>query len=488
MAKFVSYDGMDKNGVRAEVTVQTGTGRVKEIIGRGKPNDDGSYRNVEVVFDPDNPLLKRKVYGLLDTNAAELWAYVQQAQADGRTVSYRIESQRRNGVPREIPVAELTATEQVRRLIASVDGHFSHEAKTNPAEDPDGENPSALGAPLPVAGAAGQAPASPQSALAALAAARRAEMPAATVDVLAGLALAAGATVADVRSAGLDASAADAPVPASRPGHAVATEERPWVQWNSDGRINFGSYAVARAAEAEQFALDHLISVYTPPKSKTPIDVTDEIIAQAASVAVQVLEIADRVQVAASGRADRQKASHARALALVTDAIAKRYPVPVGGTEPEQAAWAESVATEASERMRGLASIAQGRSPGEPAAEAAVFEERTVDGAGLDAAISSLGGTVLADTRASFRPEPHPMDGEPGFQEPDPELVGRLRAMCERARVAHDTRAISDWIERVVGVRSARKVHAPVLEAFCDHYEQAGVEQIRAEVASEAAA
>jgi hypothetical protein len=492
MAKFTSYDGVDKNGTRAEVTVQTGTGRIKEIVGRGKENEDGTYRNVEVVFDPDNPLLKRKVYGLLDTNATELWAYVQAAHAEDRTVSYRIESQRRNGVDRSLAMGDLNSTEQVRRILAGVDGHFSHEAKSNPAEDPDNENPSALGQPVhhaPAAAPAAGPSATPDRVLAALAQARHAGMPDVTIDTIAGQALAAGATIAQVQTAGFDTTADTS---AARDGHtAFASEEKPWMVWNSDGRVNYGSYAVARAAEAEQFALDHLIEVYTPAKSKTTIDVTETIVAQAAAIALQLLDLADKVQVAAygGGRPDRMKNSHARALGMVTDTVGKRHPVPVGGTEDAQAAWADLVVAEASERLYGLGEIAHGRTPKPlserddlrvtqgpaPVTVAAVTADPVTP---VAAALDMLGGQDITP----FHTGTYPADTEPGFIAPDAAVIARLRDLCEKAQVAQDTRAISDWIEHVVGVRSARKVHAPVLEAFCTHYEQAGPVQVRVEV------
>jgi hypothetical protein len=47
--------------------------------------------------------------------------------------------------------------------------------------------------------------------------------------------------------------------------------------------------------------------------------------------------------------------------------------------------------------------------------------------------------------------------------------------------------AISDWLERVLGVRATRKVHGPVLEAFVTHYEKAGTDVVRAEVLGQAA-
>lgn len=483
MPKFLSQDGLDKNGIRAEVMVQTGTGRIIEVVGRGKQNEDGSFRNVEVVFDPDNPLLKRKVYGLLDTTAGELWSYIQQAQEDGRTVSYRIESQRRNGVDRGTPLALLNPTEQIRRILASIDGIFSHEAKTNPVEDPSNENPSALTQNLAPATASGTG-VSVETATTALRDAVAAGMPQGVVDALAATALALGAPASVVLEH------LGAPVSVSSDASARAD--------------SLESVEVERAAQAEQFALDHLIAIYTPAKSKEPVSVSDEMLAQAASVALALLEVADLVQAkyADVPSARRASRSYAHALNLVIDAVDKRYPVPVGGNEQSQSEWREAVMDEVLERLYGLTQIALGKAPlseeqrhaSVQSAPVAVAEDAVPPASTAPAASAepapSAEETILeeisllkssTDVRL-FEPPDMPAEGTPGFVMPDAAVVGRLRELCETANVTHDTKAISDWIERRLGVRSARKVHAPVLAAFCDHYEAAGPDQVRLEV------
>lgn len=431
MAKFSSLDGTDKNGIRAEVVVQTGTGTISEIVGRGKQNEDGTYRNVEVVFNPDNPLLKRKVYGLLDTTSKDLWEYVQTAHKDQRTIAYRIESQRRAGVDRTLQMSELNATEQIRRILAAIDGVFSHEAKTNPAEDPSNENPSAL------------------------------DQPAAT-------------TTTAVSGAGIDP--------------ALLAEIKATLANVGTG---FASPAFTAAATAEQFSLDHLIDLYTPAKSKSTIQVTDEIIAQAASVAHTLLGLADQVQVDAGVSPnigpDRNHPSYTPALNLVLDAVAKRHPVPIGGDPQTQEEWSGSVVAEASERLYGLNEIAAGRLPkpeaeraGTPATTAAAPTEPTA----APVTVQDVANTFHATEVASFNAGTIPHEGEPGFVAPTDDIIGRLRDLCVTAHAADDTRAISDWIERTFGVRSARKVHGPALVAFCDHYEQAGPQQVRDEILS----
>lgn len=509
MAKFLSHDGVDAQGVRAEVMVQTGTGRIKDLVGRGRQNEDGSYRNMEVVFEPDNHKLTRKVYALLDTTARELWEYVQAAHADQRDISYRIESQRKRGIDRTKKFEDLVHTEEVVRVLAAIDKVFSHEAKTDPAEDPTGENPSALDqaaagrAPRLVASAAPAAGGDPAVILSGLAAARRAGLPVTTVDTLVAMALAAGASVEDALSAGLDNEEAK-PAPAvAAGGRAVASEEKPWSAYNSDGRINVGSYMVAHAATAERFALDHLIKLYSEGK-KTPVDVTDTMISQAASIAMILLEVADEVLVKAiGGRPDRQKNSYNRCLSLVLDGVEKRYPVPVGGNDEAKATWRAQVVGEAAERLYGITEVAQGRLPlpeAERAAAPAPVVEAPAAAAPAEApaekpararkgeavAADVLGATVVGETVAApgFVAGPFPGVDEEGFLAPDDALIGRLRDLCAAADVTAHPGAISDWLERSLGVRATRKVHAPVLAAFVDFYEAAGPDQVRAEVGS----
>lgn len=526
MAKFLSFDGIDNQGVRAEVMVQTGTGRIKELIPKGKPSENGTYRNFEVVFDPDNPHLKRKVYALLDTTAKELWEYVQAAQADQRDISYRIESQRKRNVDRTKKFDDLIHTEEVVRVLASLDNVFSHEAKTNPKEDPSGENPSALDQDLPATGPitiVGAAPAAPAAAadpatvLAGLAAARKAELPATTVDTLVALALAAGADLDDVLAAGLD-NESPRPAPTAVSGRVAASEEKPWMPYNSDGRINAGSYMVAHAASAERFALDHLVTVYSEGK-KTAVDVSEAMIAQAASVALVLLEITDTVQAQITGRADRQKNSYNRVMSLVLDAVDKRHRFPVGANSEAQATWRDAVIAEAGERLYGVLEVAQGRLPlpadqrtatpvveapapakvAEPVqapAEAAQAPAKAAPAAkpapaasGADLLVAELGASPIKKAapaaegvEGGFVAPEYPAAGTDGFVEPTEEQVARVRALCVNADAGLDAKAISDWLERDLGVRATRKVHAPALEAFLSFYEAAGPAAVRSQI------
>lgn len=504
MAKFLSYDGIDKNGVRAEVMVQTGTGRIKNISGRGKENPDGSYRNVEVEFDPDNPKLQHKVYALLDTTAKELWDYVQEAHLAKKDISYRIESQRRRNVDRALKFEDLKHSEQVVRVLASVDTVFSHEALTSPAEDPDSGAPSALN------NAASTTPVSAVGsgdAMQALSAARSQGLPDSIVDSLAALALAQGYPASEVLAAGF-ASDNDRAV-RSFVGNSRAVEEKPWNFTNTDGRINAGSYAVAHAATAERFALDHLVMLYSAGK-KTNVSVNDDMIAQAASLAIEILEAADSVQGYVVGRIDRQKNSYNRALSLILDSIEKRNPVPIGGEEEDVDKWRDSVVTEASERFVGILMVADGKkptvddlqawtagqtspaetvlpvTPSAPKDQAPEPAIAKVEASSEEVLQTSLGAqeiTSVESTETKFTaPTGLPVEGEDGFVPPSAEDIEVLRDLCVEAGIVDNPKAISDWLERTIGVRSARKAHADVVGAFLDFYTAAGSDRVRYEV------
>lgn len=436
MAKFISHDGTDKNGIRAEVTVMTGTGTISEIIGRGKENEDGSYRNVEVVFDPDNPLLKRKVYGLLDTTSTELWEYVKQAHESGKNVSYRIESQRRNGVDRATPISDLTPTEDVRRILAAIDTHFSHEAKTNPAEDPDNENPSALTQNLTPTGP----------------------------------------------NAPMDTTAITAAITAAIAGAVPANPAPSHPLYDTTGRLNYGSDAVARAAAAEQFAVNHLIAVYTPAKSKATPPVTDEVLAQAAALAGHLLRIAEEahnITTGATGATLTPADSRALAVNLTIDAVDKRHPAPLGTDVTAQQEWAAIVTAEVAERMHAIGLLAQGVNPASD----------TTPTSATAAPEPAPGTTAAPAARVADTATPQAFPGvtnihedDPSFTAPDDALVARVRDLCATAAVLDYPREISDWMESVLGSRTARKIHAPVLAEFCDYYENAGPDTVRTEV------
>jgi hypothetical protein len=547
MGKFLSKDGADKDGFRAEVSVQTGDGVIIAVTPKGKQNEDGSYRNMEVEFKPNNPLLKRKMYANMDTSSKELYDYVQKCFAEKKDVTYRIESQRKRNVDRHIAFEDLIHTEQAIRILAKVDNVISTEAVTNPAEDPETESPTRRSALDPenaafseingggvAANKENNIVADPEVILSALSVARKAGLSTTVVDTIIGQALASGVDFEKVMSAGYEGEETSR-VHEGISGRTVASEEKPWMALNSDGRINAGSYMVSQAATAEQFALDHLLELYSDGK-KTSVDVSDKMISQAASLGLQLLEIADAVQVKATGgRIDRQKYYYTRAITLVVDSVGKRYFAPVGQNEQAVNEWKNKVIAEAAERLYGVMEIAHNRLP-KPEAERnngssegsssapvvapvasplvapkpaptpkvnAVKESAPVraESSGASLAASMLGGTVVSSKASDLMPTenspiistvkpsftvpekaPHPDDLD--FTAPSPELIARVRELCSKAGVMSEPKKISDWLERVLGNRSSKHIHSTVLEAFLNHYEALTPEQVKTEVLS----
>lgn len=495
MAKFLSHDGKDNNGIRAEVNVMTGTGRIKQIT---KKEDS---RNAEIEFDPDNPNLKRKVAGFLDTTSIELWEYVQAAHKDQRTIEYRIESQRRRKVDRATPFADLTPTDDITRILAAVDGIRSSEAVTNPAEDPtDGRVPAReedRAINNPVSGAS----VNPAQVLAALARARKEGLSEIVIDTLIAQALAIGADFDEVVSAGFSNEEESDEAPTVR-GRVAAQEEKPWTVFNSDGRLNLGSYMVTHATTAEQFALDHLLGLYSQGK-KSNVDVSDQMIAQAASLAFELLNITDEVQTSGTkAKANRQKNSYGRALSLVLDAVGKRYSAPLGEKDKDELTkWHNQVVGEASERLYGVSEVAQGRipmsmeerasnqplTPKNTASEvepAVIVEpEAITPSSRVASAAEALGAKVVPAKVAVETPETIVKESE--LTPASPEQIARLKAICERAGVMAHSSKISDWLEKTLGVRIARQADAFVLEEWLAKYEVLAAEVIFKEVVPE---
>jgi len=493
MALFTSLDGVDERGLRAEVNVQVGTGRVKELNGRGKQRDDGSYRNVEVVFDPDNPLLKRKVYGMLDSTAIELWEFAQTALADQRTVTFRIESQRKRGIDRTVKFEDLKHAEEVVRILAALDNVFSHEALTNPMEDPSRDNPSAL----------------QQSRNGHVFPNNESTVP----------------TNVELTTVDVDKIAQTILAKLGQETVMVGTQN------NSDS-ADYGSPEVENASIAEQFTFNQVIAFYSAPTPGTGnkslrVEVTDSMLAQTANLTLTLLTLADNVQKTACGleTADRRTASYIRALELVINGIEHRYPMPIGEKETVVTVWENTVVDEASERLYGVRCIAYGllpapktsRVPDTTGADATLPLEETVEeqvvaeqvvaeqvfaeqvAEMFDKEIVRMGNSSennfdTPSSSSSSQPvdTPNPTvftatvllvsPDSDEFVAPTDALIGRVRDMCVNAGVAGDPHAVSDWLETRVGDRVSRRVHTPLLAEFVAFYEQAGPETIRNEV------
>jgi hypothetical protein len=376
MAKpFVSYDGADERGVRAQVWVQVGTGTVTKI----EHQDDETKQNVMVVLKSDHSAVKRPIKGWMSKKDPAYEAVVTAART-GQEVEYRVESQRKAGVDRTVPITDLradteTAGANTISILAGIDGVLTQEAVTTPTEDPaaGGRIPAPRDAAGPVTGAGGDQVdgLTAERMLSALATARRTGLSAGVADAAAALALAAGASAQQVQDAGFSPQAAGARV---EPRRAHAQEAAPHIRFNSDHRVNLGSYAVQAAFSAEQVAYEILAAAEQrvfeahnaavasgqikgdPMVAPVPVDLT-----QAASLARVLLALADRVQVGAygGGHPDRMANSHTRARSLVFDAVRTRYPVPFGMGSAARQGWMDSVVAEGVHRFRTLTAVSQ---------------------------------------------------------------------------------------------------------------------------------
>lgn len=540
---FITFDGADKLGVRAEVKVEIGTGTIKEILTReGK-------KNAEIIFNPDNPQLIRKVGAYIDTEkCSELYAYIKKAHAEQSTVAYRIESQRKAKVDRTKTLEELkpTATTDIIRILARIDNVRSPEAVTNPNEDPQEGRVDAGDAPVVInnvssTNASQSFTAAKETLLGKLAEARKEGYPDSIIDMLIAQALIAGATLDEASSVGFSNEVDFESSTNQRNSRVAAQEEKPWNAHNSDGRPNAGSYMVTHAATAEQFALDHLIQVYSQTgskASKTAIEVTDNMISQAASLGLQILQIADEVQASiTSNRPNRQKNSYGRALTLVIDAISKRFHWPVGGNEQTQREWKDSVIAESSERLYGVMEIAHDRlplsleerasagsiSPKEKAPDVVVaskpaqtapksvpsatkpsheevfvpeplfevvspkLENTTPVSSTVANAAAMLGGKVVTPVTAKGETQEAPASqvvlpkkNQEGFIPPSSEQVQRLKDICLRAELIGRNDVINAWLQENTGERVAKEIHATVLEQWLKSVEPLSNDELKA--------
>jgi hypothetical protein len=472
MSKFTSHDGVDNHGVRAEVVVQIGTGTIAGLNPKGKANSDGTYRNMEIVFTPDNPKLLRKVYGMLDTTSNQLWNYVKTAQAESKNISFRIESQRRRTVDRNTPFQDLNHSEDVIRVIAAIDDIFSHEALTSPQEDPQvSRAPSALINYTPPVIHSNLAAGT--NAVGILTKARQDGLPQGIVDALAAQALLGGASAEEVLSAGFSVEK-ESTRPVSRT--LMAVEERPWTLYNSDGRINPGSYWVAHVASAHRFATEFVISRH---------ESLDIVLVEGAKVTrtllSYVLITTDSVASRVLGSSfDRQKNSYNKVMGLVFQEVQSRQNAPMGEADSVWEAWSAELADVVSGQFTQILDIAQTWLE-QPTTPPVKLVEPVVSIQLVEISADDISPGVVG-VKASFQAHPFPAVDSSAFIVPDTVIVERLKSLCEAAQVAKHPRAVATWLEERTGRRSARAIHAPVLVAFVEHYEALGSNVVNAEV------
>lgn len=139
MAKpFIAYDGYN-----SEVRIISGEGKA---VGFERKNGQ-----VQVSMQDENPKVLRPNAGWIK-ETDPIVKYLEEAQAEDRVVNYRIEVQRREGVDKQAPLAELMGEQDLAkaykntiRIFAGADHLVSSEAVTDPEQDTEGGRKSAIG-------------------------------------------------------------------------------------------------------------------------------------------------------------------------------------------------------------------------------------------------------------------------------------------------------------------------------------------------------
>lgn len=142
-APFTTYDGIDENGVRAEVSVVTGYGDIFEI----EDSENKGKRDVygqKVVFKVSNTKWKSSGWA---TSNDPVMQKVNEAAERGEPIHFRIETRRKPEVDRTLPIDELrktsdSARENINKALVAVkldedeDWTISDNAVTRIDEDP----------------------------------------------------------------------------------------------------------------------------------------------------------------------------------------------------------------------------------------------------------------------------------------------------------------------------------------------------------------
>jgi hypothetical protein len=312
MSVFVSHDG---DGT--EVYVATAKGKVTKL----EEKANAVNATIEATY------LDWPISGWLNKDEAIL-EVIRKAYEDGTEIEVRIESQRKKGISRETPINELrkeNANKNIIKKLVAVNGSFTGEALTNPADDPaTGQATSALTSPRPRtegASSTGGATVDKSAVLTTLRTlATSREVSEAVIDAVKAQALIAGATPIEVAEA--------ATIPGEQPTavqSAFSKEAPPFKDYNSDGRTNLGNATVASGINTYNYVYE---KIQKQSKAEPNADTVE-------FFTLLVLAIADRIQVGAYGtgfRVDRSAGSHTRARSSVFTIIDSGVDIPLSSS------------------------------------------------------------------------------------------------------------------------------------------------------------
>lgn len=114
---FITHDGEDQSGVRAEVRVITGYGTIKKNS-QGDDEIDDREKACRYTFEAPNYAFP--VYGWVQKNT-DVYNRIEQARRDNTPMEYRIEIVRTKGVDRSIPFNKIPErTTNTHRSLAAI--------------------------------------------------------------------------------------------------------------------------------------------------------------------------------------------------------------------------------------------------------------------------------------------------------------------------------------------------------------------------------
>lgn len=366
---FVSYDGPDKEGFRAEVWVEKGVGVITSI------EEKAQTAAVKI----RTPKLTHPNIGNIRIDDP-LYQEVLKYKDSGQEIPWRIESQRKPSVDRKTPIRELrTSTEVAKentvRILASLGENFSQEALTNPAEDPDDSGRiSALNTPVskPQADVPAATASSADYLLKQLASLLSSGGSNYLVSAVVNQLISLGADLSDVDKTlsetrynqGRDVSTISANFRAQ---NSFAKEEARWKEFNSDNYVNIGSSIMQAVIGAEGATKDELFrsGILSEEELNSSDPQSQSIVRYAISL---VLELSDYTQTrlyelqdvsgGARFRPDRALDSHTRARGLVYDTIRKYAPFPAEKNNDLWLAWKDETKAILENRVRVILSAA----------------------------------------------------------------------------------------------------------------------------------
>lgn len=437
MAQFISHDGQDANGVRAEVSVETGTGKITQLT----PSPSGT--NVSLVIRTPGLTHPQPAWVKADD---PVFPEVQKAYDTQSDIQYRIESQRKPKIDRATPLAELRSSMEIakintNKILANINGQATKEAVTNPDEDP---------AP------GGRIPAGPVAAK---------EAPAPTQQ----------STSRGNSSSHANSNTEEAP---------------PFAEYNFDHEhsYNYGSYSAQAVFGAELFVRKQLMANNLPTDADTM-----------RNYMTTILDIVSKLQgYLTRKKPNRMASSNTRVRSLVYDTIEHFHPFPVDGIND---AWVTAVGRLTQERIQLVTSVihptaveAPVQTPSAPVQEqkqapvapveskkaaSAPVEHQAVTEHDVEAAMpverpvaaeSSAGNDMLASAKPAVQLFPQTDISGNGDEKAGKDEADAFRELCEEMNAP--TSAIIKLLSYTFGANVKRIYDVPkeVFEEFLDFY------------------